>query len=316
MVIWSTSLFSAKLISSAILVVLRAEVLSRGFPPPLTAVPRGAWYLVLFQTMLRLLKVLYFVLCLIGLIPGSEPAEPASVKILVLGRTGSGKSTLINNILGRKIASVGHRPFPETSTVSVYKEEIHGVSVTVCDTPGLGDASGNEEDYMRKIKTSCDNPDLVLYCLSMDNTRWQTDDEEALKTVTKHLGNKIWEHSVLVLTLADRFVANYNLKNEVVKAFEQRISDLELLFKGALEKIGLQVKPKGNIYSAVSANDSRHLPGVSDWMGSLMTTCLAASHENGIEGFRQIMLGRLTNRHPEDEVPLVWTDIICNVLKK
>lgn len=267
--------------------------------------------------MLRLLKILYFALYLISLVPGSsEATEPASVKILILGRTGSGKSTLINNILGRKIASVGHRPFPETSTVSEYKEVVHGVSVTVCDTPGLGDASGNEEDYMRKIQASCDNPDLVLYCQSMDNTRWQTDDEEALKTVTKHLGNKIWEHSVLVLTFADKFVTNYNLKNEVAKAFEQRIADLELLFKDALGKIGLQVKSKGNIYSAVSANDSRHLPGMPDWMGSLMITCLAATHENGIEGFRQIMLGRLADPHPEDEVPLTWTGTICNVMQK
>ena len=260
-----------------------------------------------------LMIVLYLVFSLVGHSYGSDSA---SVKILVLGRTGSGKSTLINNILGRKIAKVGHRPFPETKTVSVYQEEIHGVSVTVCDTPGLRDASGKEEEYMRKIKASCDDPDLVIFCHSIDNPRWQTDDEEAFKTVTKHLGNKIWKHSVLVLTFADKFVANFP-KNEIVNIFKERISDLEQLFKKAIEKIGVEgVGINEKLYSAVSAKGPEHLPGVPNWMTGLVATCLAVTHENGKEGFHQIMLGRLANPHPEDEVPLVWTAALCNIMQK
>ena len=258
--------------------------------------------------------VLFSVLCLICLIPGSLlESKPPSVKILVIGRTGSGKSTLINNILGRKIASVGDRPYPETTTVSVYKQEIYGVSVTVCDTPGLGDASGKDENYMKKIKASCDDPDLVIFCQSMDNTRWQTDDEIALKTVTRHLGTKIWEHSVLVLTFADRFIAN--LRNEVDKleAFKQRQSDLKRLFKGALEEIKV---PHKQLYNATSARGPIKLPGMGNWMTNLMITCLAATHENGKEGFRQIIVGRLADPHQEDEEPLTWTDTLCNLMQK
>ena len=139
-------------------------------------------------------------LCIvISLLAQTRTAKP-SLKLLVIGQTGSGKSTLINILLGRYIASVGHELEPETETVSVYKEEINGVSVTACDTPGLRDASGQEKDYMNRIKASCDNPDLVLFCLSMDSTRWQDDDTEAIKIVTEHLGKDIWKHSVLVLT--------------------------------------------------------------------------------------------------------------------
>ena len=233
------------------------------------------------------------------------------MKILVLGRTGSGKSTLINNILGREIASVGHRPFPKTTTVSAYKEEIHGVSVTVCDTPGLGDGSGQEKEYMEKIKVSCDNPDLVLYCLSMDNTRWHADDGEAIKLVTKVLDNKIWDHSVLVLTFADRFVANSHPEKDT---FEQRRIDLsKVLFKKTLENEGIKAN---HIRNVVSANDSIPLPGEPDWMGFLMTTCLAATHDSGKEGFRQIMLGRLANPHSDDKVPLEWTDTLCSIMQK
>ena len=265
--------------------------------------------------MMGLLTTVVCLTCLVsGSLSGSEPAEPApSVKILVLGRTGSGKSTLINNILGRKIASVGDRPFPETTTVSVYKKEIYGVSVTVCDTPGLGDASGKEEEYMKKIKASCDDPDLVIFCLSMDNTRWHTDDKIALKTVTEHLGSKIWEHSVLVLTFADKFVAN--VQNEIVKAFKQRKSDLKKLFKGALEEIKIKV-PHEKLHSAMSAKGPVKLPGMHSWMTNLMITCLTVTHENGKEGFRQIIVGRLADPHLEDDEPLTWTDTLCNLMQK
>ena len=269
--------------------------------------------------MMGLLKVLYFVFCFACLLPGSllgSISEPPSVKILVLGRTGSGKSTLINNILGTKIASVGHTSYPETTTVSVHQGVVHRVSVTVCDTPGLGDASGKEEEYMKEIKASCDDPDLVIFCRSMDNTRWQTDDENAIKTVTDILGVKIWEHSVLVLTFADRLVDNLpGPESKAVEVFKQKRSELEQLFKKALNKRSKALQNK-KIPSAVSAKGHRHsIPGVDDWMTNLMITCLAATHEHGKEGFRQIILQRLNNHDPEDEEPLTWTASLCKLLQ-
>ena len=163
----------------------------------------------------------------------SQTEVQPKVKILVIGRTGSGKSTLINNILGRKVAEVGDRPFPQTKTVTVHQEEIHGVHITACDTPGLGDATRKDGDYMNKMKTFCADPDLVLFCLSMDNTRWHDDDEEAIKTVTDHLGKEMWENSALILTFADKRVPCSETN------FNERILDLETLFKATLTKLGV-----------------------------------------------------------------------------
>ena len=265
-----------------------------------------------------MLNFVLFVLCLTYLIPGSLSgslleSKPPSVKILVLGRTGSGKSTLINNILGRKIAPVGHRLSAQTKVVSAYQKEIYGVSVTVCDTPGLGDASGNEEDYMKRIKASCGDPDLVIFCQSMDNTRWQTDDENAIKIVTKHLGKEIWDYSMLALTFADKFVANLP-ENEADDIFKERRSDLEEMFKKTLQKVGVRLAID-KIFSAVSAKGCKHLPGVRNWMTYLMITCLTMTRLDGIEGFHQIVIGRLTNPHPEDEERLTWTETLCNFMK-
>ena len=245
----------------------------------------------------------------------SQAEVQPKVKILVIGRTGSGKSTLINNILGRPVAEVGNRPFPKTKTVSVYQEEIHGVHVTACDAPGLGDASRNEGDYINKMKNNCGDPDLVLFCLNMDNTRWHDDDEEAIKSVTNHLGKEMWKNSALILTFADKRVPCSEAD------FKERISDLETLFKATLTKVGVS---SSNIPSAVSAKGCKDLPGVSNWLTELMVTCLIQIKEGGKEGLRQMILWRLkfpneVNKDdiekPEYERPFVFTESLCSLLK-
>lgn len=244
----------------------------------------------------------------------------------MIGRTGSGKSTLINNILGRQIAKVGHRPYPETTTVSVYKEEISGVDVTACDTPGLRDSTGHEEDYMNSIKASCSNPDLVIFCHSMDNIRWHNDDEEAIETVTEYLGSEIWKHSLLVLTFADKMIdtATKLPEDEQKRLFKERISDLEGLFHKSLLKNG--ISNQYNSGGAVSAKGRKDLPGISSWLTELVVACLHNTKDSGKEGFRQIILHRLRFREDdankddsnkqEYEWSFVFTPSLCSLMKQ
>ena len=254
---------------------------------------------------------------------GSQSSH--TVTILVIGRTGSGKSTLINNILGRDIAPVGHKLSPKTRTVSVYEEEISGASVTACDTPGLRDALDKEEDYMDKIKVSCGDPDLVLFCQSMDNARWQSDDTEAVKIVTDHLGKDIWKNSVLVLTRADKLVdsdmpRNYSKKQ--INDFKQKISEFVNMFHDALSKAG--ISRAITVPSAVSAKGLRDLPGVQYWLTELMVTCLSRSSERGRDGLTKMIKDRLKSpetmsddefNKPEHEQPFVVTSSLCELIK-
>ena len=72
----------------------------------------------------------------------------ASAKMLLVGETGNGKSSLGNFILNRKVFSVSNDPKAETK---ITRGE-HGINGTqdifVIDTPGLQDSEGSDKEHL------------------------------------------------------------------------------------------------------------------------------------------------------------------------
>ena len=77
------------------------------------------------------------------------------VKIFITGKTGVGKSTLVNGLVGKQMAKEGDTLDPETSVVKGYKTKHRSVYVTVWDSPGLQDGTNNESEYLGDMKKQC-----------------------------------------------------------------------------------------------------------------------------------------------------------------
>uniref|UniRef100_A0A1X7TD84 G domain-containing protein n=1 Tax=Amphimedon queenslandica TaxID=400682 RepID=A0A1X7TD84_AMPQE len=62
------------------------------------------------------------------------------VNILVIGPTGAGKSTFINNMMGGEVAETSHSMASKQFTVEVHKGVHKGIQIRVYDTVGFGDS--------------------------------------------------------------------------------------------------------------------------------------------------------------------------------
>lgn len=81
--------------------------------------------------------------------------------VLVTGVTGAGKSTTLNTLFQKKVASVGDGVYPETMDLDSYS--LNDV-IRFWDTPGLGDGVSIDKIHSKKII------DLLYKTYNLDNT--------------------------------------------------------------------------------------------------------------------------------------------------
>ena len=167
--------------------------------------------------------------------------------VLIIGRTGVGKSTLINNLLGKEVASVGHTLQSETPEVYQHESSVEGVSIVVYDTPGLGDIKGEEEEeiHLDIIQSLLKEGKihLILYCFQMNQTIMSSSLVGTLKKY-KRIGVD-WKRTVIALTFADALYASKSEQDcsyfKMSLFFDDRLAFLQReLRKELVERVGVQ----------------------------------------------------------------------------
>lgn len=88
-----------------------------------------------------------------------EKARFRPLNVMVTGVTGAGKSTTLNTIFKKNVATVGNGVDPETMDLDSYS--LNDV-FRLWDTPGLGDEVANDEIHKRKLV------DLLYKTYSLD----------------------------------------------------------------------------------------------------------------------------------------------------
>ena len=88
-----------------------------------------------------------------------EKARFRPLDVMVTGVTGAGKSTTLNTIFKKNVATVGNGVDPETMDLDSYSlNDVY----RLWDTPGLGDGVANDEIHKRKLV------DLLYKTYSLD----------------------------------------------------------------------------------------------------------------------------------------------------
>jgi GTPase SAR1 family protein len=213
---------------------------------------------------------------------------------LLVGRTGVGKSSTVNSLMGESVAPVGEYE-PTTMEVKSYESEIGGVKFTIIDTPGLCDdleEKGNDYDYLERIRLDVDRIDLMWFTTRLDDTRVYSDEKRGIKLISEAFKPKIWEQAIIVFTFAD----NVGYDRYPI-ALEKRT---ELIRKEIAKYAGVAIA--NNIPSIAVDNLSEFTPDGERWLGELYTQVYTRMAREGAGAFFMSTVERIQPPKIEPEV--------------
>ena len=170
---------------------------------------------------------------------------------ILLGKTGTGKTSLLNIIYGENIGKVGYETKSETKITSYYciKEEINSKKIyyTIIDTPGLYDSNGTTNDQAMKNYTkdliAKENLKIkgILFLSNFQNERFDFSEIDSLFQYNAFFPLKnFWDHIILVFT--HYYGDPDGDSKEEIK--EKSTENLSLIFSELMEKIKEVSTPK------------------------------------------------------------------------
>ena len=211
-----------------------------------------------------------------------------SIRILVTGKTGTGKSTLINGLMGQKVAAEGDTLDPETSEVQQIKRMVQGVSMSIFDSPGLQDGTQREHEYLHDMQRKCRSIDLVLYAIRMTDQRVHAEDTKAMKKLTKAFGVELWNRAIFVMTFANEVQHPTDPEDEIKTEahFKKRLEVWrENLPEIVAERTNIPIEIARHIpIIPAGYYNIRDLPGQSFWFTEFWLAALKRMREAGANG--------------------------------
>lgn len=211
------------------------------------------------------------------------------IRLLITGKTGTGKSALINGIIRENVTEEGGALDPQTTEVEAFKRTLQGIPITVFDSPGLQDGTENEKQYLLDMERKCKKVDLVLYTLKMTDKRLHADDVEAMRKLTNAFGAQFWRHAMFAMTFANdvRDPEKPEDDERNSKFFEERLDKWKTKLPQTLEKELNVTRKVAKQVPVVPAgyHKHQHLPGRRYWFSEFFKAVLNRMKECNKDGY-------------------------------
>ena len=208
------------------------------------------------------------------------------LNIVVVGKTGVGKTTMINGLFETEEAQTIIKPHKTQTIVShqmtissPYEGTDRGkdITVTVTDTPGTEAILGiNKKDYLKLVSGPINEGDIVLYCIRMDD-EVRTDDVDLIRFMLTNFGNRLWTRIVFVLTFANRVVADHREEDLQQRCYEVEFGRKQQSLRTALREVGIaeaEIENTCKLLCVAGHPKYKSLPFVEDWACPFIVNCL------------------------------------------
>uniref|UniRef100_A0A3Q2NZB5 GTPase IMAP family member 4-like n=1 Tax=Fundulus heteroclitus TaxID=8078 RepID=A0A3Q2NZB5_FUNHE len=152
-----------------------------------------------------------------SLLSKSEP-----LRIVLLGRTGTGRSSAGNTILGRPAFWVELSPASVTSRCRRQTGTAHGRSVSVIDTPGFFHTNLSPQDVMAEVGRSVGlySPGPHVFLVTLQLGRYTQEERETLEGIRVVFGPEVSRFTAVLFTWGDQ------LRGKCVESFLEESPEL------------------------------------------------------------------------------------------
>jgi GTPase Era involved in 16S rRNA processing len=217
--------------------------------------------------------------------------------LVVLGKSGVGKSTFINNLLELEDANkceANDGASTTTRTVERKEKTTQEITIQMLDTPGLGGVDSSSTKKVLKAISEATRArdkraDTVLYCVSMHPaSHIDSSDVKIIKQITSAFGTDLWRHTILCLTFAN------TCKPENDEGYKSRVESYAQQFQKALRQANVFDVQVQSVFSTrpekraiipaipVGYYPKKQLPLSQNWSDQLLREILNLSDAKSI----------------------------------